>query len=199
MRGVLKHIVSPEQHENIKRAYQTMTGNGEVKKLAKKINLPRWKISKYALKNGWIATHSKMPDWTKRELKILEKNAHRPVEFIYKKLKKEQFHRTETAIVLKRKRMRFAKNLEGQSATGLAECFGVDGHTITKAIKDGKLKADKRDTKRTALQGGDTWYIKDKDVRSYILNYLPEIDLRKVDKYWFVDVLSPNRKGNYDN
>ena len=43
---------------------------------------------------------------------------------------------------------------------------------------------------RTPQQGGNAWLIKDKDVRDFIVNNVNLIDLRKVDKYWFVGLLT---------
>ena len=97
--------------------------------------------------------------------------------------------RSVTGIVLKRKRERLLRNLDGMSAHSLAECLGVDVHFVMRAIKGNRLKAERRGTLRTEIQGGDIWYIKPKDIRYYVLNWLNEIDIRKVDKYWLVDLI----------
>ncbi|MBI3582391.1 MAG: hypothetical protein HY096_00390 [Nitrospinae bacterium] len=39
--------------------------------------------------------------------------------------------RSITGIIIKRKRMRFLKGLDGQSASQLAICFGIDIHNLT--------------------------------------------------------------------
>ena len=49
-------------NEQIKKLYQNDTGNGEVMEYAKKIGYPRWKITKYAVSQGWIAKQKKEPD-----------------------------------------------------------------------------------------------------------------------------------------
>ena len=185
-----KYIITDHIHKIIKKTYQKNTGNGEVKALAKRFSLPRWKISRYAIKQGWIAKQKKEPNWSKKELHILENAAHFCTAIIQKKLKAAGYRRSETAIVLKRKRMRFLSNLKGQSANMLSECFNVDIHFILKAIKQGRLRAQRRGTKRTAKQGGDFYFIKDKDIKTYIIENINEIDIRKVDKYWLVDILT---------
>ena len=129
-------------------------GDGQVRDLAKRLNYPRWKISRYAIQLGLIAKQKKEPNWSEKEIKILEKNAHRHPENIQKKLGQIGFIRSTTGIVLKRKRMRFTKNLGGMSATSLALCLGVDSHFVTKAIVAGRLKATMRGTRRTEKQGG---------------------------------------------
>lgn len=186
----IKYPITSEIHEMIKRIYQTSTGNGEVKALAKKLGYPRCRIGRYAINQGWIAKQKKEPLWTENELRILERNAHLSPERIQLKLKDNGFRRTCTGIVLKRKRLNLLSSLNGQSACSLAECLGVDAHFVTRAIKEGRLKAQMRDILRTEKQGGDMYYIKDKHVRDYLIDNIHEIDLRKVDKWWFTDMLA---------
>lgn len=190
----VKWKITPEMDAAIRRVYQTATGDNQVKDLARRLGLPRWKVSRYAIAQGLIARHSKEPDWSEKELGILEHCAHLSSHRIQERLKQQGFTRSETGIVLKRRRMRYLKNLKGHSARDLARCLGVDEHCVTSAIKAGKLAAKKRGTDRTAAQGGDQWWIMDKAIRRYIIDYLPEIDIRKIDKYWFVDLLTRGRE-----
>lgn len=186
----IKYVITPEIHEKIGRVYQEMTGNNEVNELAARIGYPRHKITRYAIQQGWLATQKKEPDWTEAELKILEHLSYLSPEGIQKRLKKAGYSRSVTGIVLKRKRMRFLQNLNGQSMTQLAECFGVDGKTVQRWLLKGWLQAKRRGTNRTELQGGDAWYIKEKDVKNFIIENPELIDLRKVDKFWFIDVVA---------
>ena len=185
-----KYIISPDMHTEIQKVYQSMTGNGEVGELAIKFGLPRWKISRYALQQGWCAKCKKEPNWSEQELKILEGVAHLSPERIQIRLKKAGFSRSQNGIVLKRKRMRFLQNLKGMTSRTLAMCFGIDDHCITTWIEKGYLKAKKRGTKRTSKQGGDQWFIKEKWVRNFIVENVSIIDFRKVDKFWLVDILT---------
>jgi hypothetical protein len=190
-----KWVVTPEAVDAIRKVYVTATGNGEVREVAKLVCLPRWKITRYAQSQGWIARTNKEPDWTERELEILWRSAHRSPEVIRKALRRAGYKRSMTGIVLKRKRMHYLKHLEGQSARSLAECFGVEQHCITRWIARGQLKADVRGLHRTPQQGGDHYYIKDKWVRDFVIENVAEIDIRKVDKYWFVDLLAGGKYG----
>ena len=192
-----KYPISEEMKEEIKELYQNKVGmeacskgNDPVKALAKKLNLPRWKITRTAQKLGLISTCKKEPYWTKKEDTILQKHAYKCPEVIQKHLKNAGYNRTVNGIVLRRKRQRLLQNLEGQSALGLAKCFGVDGSTVCNWIKKGYLRANKRGTKRTAIQGGDMYYIKDKWVKNFIVENVNIIDFRKVDKYWLVGILT---------
>ncbi len=186
----VRYPITPEIHEAIVRVYQRDTGNGQVAALALRLNYPRWKITRYAIQAGLIAKQKKEPDWNEREINILGLNAHRCPEIIQRKLKARGFIRSVTGIVLKRKRMRLLRSLDGISARSLADCLGVDAHFITRAINAGRLKAEQRGTHRTEVQGGDIYYIKEKAIKEYILNWINEIDIRKVSKHWFVGLLS---------
>lgn len=183
--------ITPEMHQKIKRLYiNKVCCSGEVKEFAAQHGLPRWKITRYAQEMGWSAKQKKAPNWKEQELKILKQSAHHSPTTIQRRLKKAGHKRSLNSIVLKRKRMRFLQNLNGQSATSLAMCLGEDSHFVMKAIKNGLLNASKRIQNRTPQQGGNAWLIKDKDVREFIVNNIHMIDLRKVDKYWFVDILN---------
>lgn len=192
----MKYPISESMHEAIRELYLDETGRGQVKSFAYNLGLPRWKVSRYAIQQGWIAKQHKEPNWNERELKILEFYAHLTPEIIQKKLRKEGYQRSATAIVLKRKRGRFLNGLRGQSATSLALCFGVDSHYVTDRINNGNIKAEHRGTKRTERQGGDHWFIKDKDIKNYIMDNVHEIDFRKIDKYWLVGVLTKENTKN---
>ena len=57
------------------------------------------------------------------------------------------------------------------------------------------LRATRRGTERTERQGGDTYWIAHKAVHAFVLTYPDEIDLRKVEKWWFLDLLTAGRIG----
>jgi len=183
--------------EEICRVYRNEVGmgscrNGECpqRDLAQKIGWPRWKITRRAQHLGLIAKQKKQPPWSEREVAILERHAHKTPEIIQKHLKLNGSERSVVAIVLKRRRMRFLSNLDGQSATDVALCFGVDMKTVKRWILKGYLKAGRRGTARSDSQGGDMYWIKERDILSFIRDYVDVIDLRKVDKWWFVGILT---------
>lgn len=192
-----KYTLPPDADNLIRRAYQEKVGikscalgNHPVRDLAKQLNVPRWTISRRAVHLGLIIKKKKEPNWSEAELKILESLARFVPETIRGRLKERGYHRSLAGIILKRKRMRFLQNLNGQSATRLTLCFGVDAKTIMRWIKKGYLKTQKRGTHRTDAQGGDAYYIKDKWIRDFIINSVDIIDFRKIDKYWLVDLLA---------
>lgn len=184
-----KHFWTEDIDNEIRRVYRTVTARNAVNELAERLNKPRWVISRRAFTIGATEPRIKEPVWSEQELSILEQSAHRHTAVIQRHLKKAGYERSEMGILLKRKRMRFIQNMNGQSANSLAECFGVDAHCITRWIEQGLLKTNKRGTDRTPQQGGDTYYIKDIWIKEFINENIGIIDIRKVDKFWFVEIL----------
>src|SRR5271165_1148116 len=156
--------------------------------LAKKVGMPHWALKKRARELGLART--KELSWSERELEILARYAWMSDERIRLKLKAAGYARTVTGIHLKLKRMRFKHDGSFYSASGLAQALGIDSHAVARWIKSGHLKAKRRGTARTEQQNGDIYLIHEKDVRRFILEHPTEIDLRKVDQLWFLDVLT---------
>lgn len=198
-----KHHITPEIHELIREVYQSDTGGGQVRDLCLRTGLPAYTVSRYARAQGWLARQPKEPDWRPEELRLLKEYARYAPAGIRKKLLEHGYRRSETGIVLKRKRLGLLRDLGGVSATRLGNLMGVDSHNITDAIKQGLLRAERRETNRTAAQGGDAWFIRPGDIREYIVKNIHDIDIRKVDKYWFVELLTsapaPARKRRPDD
>ena len=100
----MKYPISESMHEAIRKLYLDETGRGQVGRFACNLGLPRWKVTRYAIQQGWTAKQHKEPNWSEKELKILEFYAHLTPERIQIKLKKEGYQRSVIGIVLKRKR-----------------------------------------------------------------------------------------------
>ena len=88
-----------------------------------------------------------------------------------------------------------AMNRMFENATSLAECLGIDAHGVTRYIQKGWLKARHRGTRRTKKQGGDQWLIKEKDIRTFIIESVSILDFRKIDKFWLVEILVGDDNG----
>ncbi|MBW2607721.1 MAG: hypothetical protein JRD05_08810 [Deltaproteobacteria bacterium] len=192
----MKYSFTAEMDEQIRRLYLNDVGikpvayKGPVRDLALKFGMPRWRVSRRALELGILPVQKKEPNWSEKEIKILEHASQYTLQVIQRKLKAAGYSRSQMGILLKRRRMRFLNNLKGYSAESVAMCFGIDSHAVIRWIENGWLKAKKRGTNRTARQGGDQWYIKDKDIRDFIIDSAAVIDIRKVDKYWLIDLLA---------
>ncbi len=159
-----------------------------IRPLAKKVSMPHWALKKRARELG-LARTKELP-WSEAELGILARYAWMSDERIRLKLKAAGYSRTVTGIHLKLKRMRFKHDGNFYSAYSLAQALGIDPHAVTRWIKSGHLKAKFRGTARGPQQNGDSYLIQEKDVRRFILEHPTEIDLRKVDQIWFLDLIT---------
>ena len=159
-----------------------------MRQLAEQVGIPQWVLKKRARELG--LTRTKEHPWSEAELAILERYAWMSDERIRLKLKSADYMRSATAIHLKLKRMRFKSDPSFYSGKGLADALGIDSHVVARWIKSGHLRAQFRGTKRTERQGGDIYLIREKDVRRFILQHPTEIDLRKVDQLWFLDLIT---------
>ena len=163
-------------------------GISSIHLLAKRLGMPHWALKKRARELG-LARTKELP-WSEPELAILSRYAWMSDERIRLKLRAAGYKRTVTGIHLKLKRMQFKHDGSFYSAYSLARALGIDPHAVTRWIKTGRLKAKFRGTARGPQQNGDSYLIQEKDVRQFILQHPTEIDLRKVDQLWFLDVLT---------
>ena len=168
-------------HRDVKTGFRIRT-------LANKVGMPHWALKKRARELG--LTRTKELPWSEPELALLSRSAWMSDERIRLKLKAAGFNRTVTAIHLKLKRMKFKHGGSFYSAYTLAEALGIDPHAVTRWIKSGHLKARFRGPGRKPDQNGDSYLIQEKDVRRFILEHPTDIDLRKVDQLWFLDVIT---------
>ncbi len=200
--GKRKHLFSPEMDAEIRKLYLDEVGikatayAGPVKKLAAKFGMPRWAVSQRAGRLNILPMQKKEPDWSPKEIAILEQNAHLTPPSVQKHLKKAGFSRSIPGITVKRKRMHLSRSsMDGYTCRSLAECFGIDAHSVMRWIAKGRLKARRRGTARTPQQGGDEWYIIDLWARDFIIENISILDFRKIDKYWLVDLLAGGEIG----
>ena len=155
--------------------------------LARKFNMPRWAIYQRALKISAVKSSHQKKQWEKEEVNMLKQYARYEPQTIKKKFEKAGFERSIASIVLKRKRMRLLSNLQGMSACLCSEFLGVDLHWALKHIRSGLLKAQKI---RQDSQGKVNYYIKENNLRKFILNNPKLIDIRRVEKYYFIELVA---------
>jgi DNA-binding transcriptional regulator YdaS (Cro superfamily) len=179
----------------IREGYLAATGDKKgIARLAERVGRPRWWVSRRALELGLRQPTKKEPPWTDAELELLESLSHHTLEVIRRKMAVKGFRRSTTAIAVKVKRegisLRESREISGiYSATGLARLLGVDAKTVTRWIQVEQLPAARAGTARTAVQGGDEWRIKAKDLRRWIGEHARLVDVRKVSRDWFIDLL----------
>lgn len=187
--GARRYSVEPWIDAEIRRIYLEPPRAGAISELAGRIGRPRWWIAKRAIALGLSAPRFKELPWSAAEIELLRRLAHHIPAVIARKFRAAGFKRTATAIVVKRKRLDLdLRDPNHYTATQLAGLMGVDAKTVTRWIKCEGLRASRRGTRRVAAQGGDMYWIARRDLRGWIARHAQLIDLRKVDRFWFLDL-----------
>ncbi len=183
-----KYIFTPEMDTELNYTYSINTDSKpRLINLARKFRMPRWILYQRAVKIGAIKSSQQKQKWSSEEIAILEKNAQYAPLTIKKKLETAGYQRSVSSITLKRKRMRMPSNLEGMSANLCAEFLGVDIQIVLNYIRSDLLKAE---IIRKDRQGKINYYIKEKMIRLFIINNPDLVDLRKVEKYYFIELIA---------
>lgn len=186
---------TPYHDEMIRRAYMSdRRGRKEtgVIATAKKLGMGSATVYRRAAELG-VTRCDKLPrqSWTDQELKILEDNAHKDIEPINYALKKAGFERRSGDSIKSQLRrlgigLREAKIDAGiYTQSELSRLMGVTTKIINNHIVAGRLKAQ--------LRQGITqieYNIKAKDVRQFIKDHAPNVDIVRCDKYWLIDLLT---------
>ena len=162
-----------------------------VKLTSAKLGWPAHAVSKRASELGLVRIKER--PWSPEEERIIFRFGHLPYSAMQRKLAESGFARSRTAVAVKATRLRIKSNLEGYSATSLAAAFGVDSHKVLGWISRGLLEASRRGTCRRPEQGGDTWWISRDQVKRFIMRCPEEIDLARVEKFWFLDLLTDGK------
>lgn len=179
------------------KAYQGTPDAGAITALSKRIMRPRRWIYDRALKLGVVQPRIKESAWTKEELELLEQHAHKAPQVIARIFRTKGYKRTPTAIMVKRKRLQLdTRDYDHYTAREVGRLMGVDGKTVTRWIELYGLPAKRRGTRRTEGQHGDEWRISVHALRSWIAHNAAHVDLRKVDRFWFIDLLTNRDLGS---
>ncbi len=187
-------VQAPANIDDILREeWSRMSGKkrGEISALAMRLNVPRHWLSAQARRLGLAMPHKKEPRWTAPETELLKRVPLHDVDKCSRIFREHGFARSPMSIRVRAQRLQLSRRYnETLSATRIAKILGVDGKTVTREILQGNLTATKRQTERLAQQGGDPWSVERADLRRYILDQLGHIDLRKVEKFAFVEILA---------
>lgn len=167
----------------IRRLYPGATSKGDVQRLAETVNRPSWWVSKRAAAMGLTMCRFRALPWTAEGDQILREHSRLGLRALWRKLQKVGAGRTEAAIGVRLKRMRLSRapDTEDFTARGLGEVMGVDAKTVLRWIEKGWLRGKE-------YPGG--WRLKPRDVRAFIMENAAAIDIRKVEKEWFIDLLA---------
>lgn len=178
----------PELDERIRRLHEHPLQRGAIRDFAECVGRPCWYVSRRARELGLKTPRFREPPWTPSEVQLLHDTAHLLPSGARLTFKRSGYTRSDTAIVVKRKRQGIlltqARNDEGLfNANQLSELLGVDRKTVARWITLSELPGKKR---------GDLWFIKDRDLREFIITHPFRVELRKIpdsSRAWFIELL----------
>ena len=151
-----------------------------ITRLTARLDVPRWMVRKWAVELG--VARVKEVNWSAQDVEYLSANYHRtPITKIARHL-----GRTRVAVQLKAKRRNVRKHGEHYTVRSLCLALGEEHHKIDAWIAKGLLPAGRRHTERAA----DSYLILEKDVRRFIIAHPTEINVRRVDGLWLIDLLA---------
>lgn len=171
----------------IRRYYLGTPRKGGLSKLAHQLNRPASWVSSRARHLGITPPRFKEQPWSDREIELLRQHAAKVPTTIAKILKRYGFTRSSGAVSVKLNRLRCDRSDDDNyTGTGLAALFGVRVNVVSGWIRQGWLKAQMKGTTREH----DIYRIHHKAVRRFVIENAGAIDVRRVDKIWFIDLLA---------
>lgn len=184
-------ILTTEQETQICRAYRCGR-KGAILNLATQFGISTSSISRHAARLGCQRLVKKTQrTWEVREIEILEANAHKELSAINFALIKAGFASRSLESIRNRLQRQHLTRREAKidagiyTQTQLAKLLGMHPKTVNRHIASGRIKAEKR-------KGVDQteYCIAAKNVRSFIIDYAPNVDVAACDKYWLIDILT---------
>lgn len=183
--------LTPELEQAIRDAWPELAKRRSVKTLAVRLDVERWWLSKQLVKLGLtVPRRTKELPWSDAETALMRKVPLHSPDACARIFRSHGFSRTPAAIMVRAKRLNLSRRYsETLSAGKAAAIIGVDSKAITARCINGEIKAGRRGSNRLTQQGGDAWAIEHVEFRRWILDNLESVDIRKVDKFAFVDLL----------
>lgn len=183
------HTPTPEIDAAITEVYRGKPRSNMVNELAARLERPRWWVSKRARDLGLTVPRFKEPGWTEAEDELLLATLLYVPTHARRVFAKAGYIRTTTAIVIRRRRIGFRARERDDvyTASRVAHMLGLNPSTVCNWIEDGSLDAWRRGTDRTPQQGGDGWFVAPGTLRDFIRDNPNRVDLRKVDRLWFLE------------
>jgi len=160
---------------------------GRCGEVAAEIHWPEWAVKRAARELGLTRPWPRdRRNWTAMETAFVWRWAgRRSPEWMARRL-----NRGVTSIILKINRLHLSRRIrEGYTARDLASLLGVDGKTICRWIAAGWIEARRQGT----ASPSDPWIIEEAALMPFIREHRADIDLRKVNQEWFLDLVLGQR------
>lgn len=180
------HHWEPWQLDLLRTRYDSLPGRA-LQSLCEDLPFPRHAIKAQARALGLgrkLGTAYR--PWTEQEVDYLHAHlATSPMSELALKLR-----RTKQAVQLKIKKLGITKSSDGYTLRQLEPLLGMDAHKTRRMISTGLLKAARKHTERLAIQGGDAYHVTDAALKAFVIRHPEQVDLRRVDRDWFLDLLT---------
>lgn len=176
----------PHFDEQIRIAHQAEPTNAQIKALVDRIGRPRWWVNRRARELGLVTPRFAEQPWSEAELAIVDQTSQLRPQSTLRALRSAGFTRTETAVILKRKRLEIPmpKTPGVYQPATLAQMLGYDPKVATRWIRLGLLRA----TERKGVTR-----IREADIRNFLRENPMQVDLRKLplrNRPWFYRLLT---------
>ncbi|MBI1405690.1 MAG: hypothetical protein GC145_06145 [Caulobacter sp.] len=189
-RGRIRQIWEPLPliDEAIRRAYQGQVGRKGAAAVGRDYGRPAWWVQRRAMQLGLSQPRGKEPPWSDAEIAILNDQEGGGPSMIKRALTKAGYRRTAAAIRVKMVRLKLSTAVDNPdvfSPPQLAVVFGVDPKAVSRWIEKGWLAAK-------AAGNGEArthWKIHRKAARAFVFDHPEAVDLRKVEKFAFLDLI----------
>jgi hypothetical protein len=178
----------------VRRVYQAGPNNAELNALARRLMRPRAWIMRRAGRLGLVTPSFAPVEWHPEEIKIIERHAHQSYDWIRTLLRQRGWQRTASAIATKVKLLELDRSDPDNWTTyQLAPVLGVAPLTIRRWILQEGLPARREGTRSET----DPYMVNRDDLRRWIATHPQLVDLRKVERYWFIELLTspPTKPG----
>jgi TfoX/Sxy family transcriptional regulator of competence genes len=184
--------------EAIRKAFQhKYERRGCVRAAVKATGWPEHAVFRRAVELGLTSAWSEVP-WSEPEEELVSELAWQSPAVVQDQIKKRfGKHRTQSSIIAKRNRLKCMKNLDGLTHSGLEEALGVGQRMVDRWLESGKIRGILRFPENQAI-GRSVWFFPHWEVRRFIMENLEEIDLARVEKHWFVDLIASGEKKRGD-
>lgn len=170
----------------IRAGYAAARAKGDYTRLAHAIDRPRWWVQKRAMALGVTRSiRTRLDVWTGAETALLSALASCTTPVIRRKLVEAGYQRTEAAIACKLKRLNVDRtDPDSWAPPELAHLMGVNAKTICDWI-------ERRDLPATRVTAGQQvrYRVHRQPLRKWLRARPLQIDLRRVDQLWFMDLV----------
>ena len=196
--------MTPEEDDRIRQCFTA--GRGEVDAVLKQC-FPQYTtdiLLRRAAELGLIVNRRRKR-WTQPEIDMLESVGHRSLRYIQKRLDTVSppgAKRTRYAILVYITKNRIRTNLDGLNHTELSEALGVTRNMLHRyrdeglihGIRKESLEVIRKQRRRTAeasksRRDHQPWFYKNWQIRRFVAENPALLDLGKVSKEWFIDLL----------